>query len=34
MADIRAAEEARREMQATGETPIPWESVKADLGLT
>ena len=34
MADIRAAEVARAEMQATGETPIPWEQVKADLGLT
>ena len=33
MADIRAAEEARAEMQATGEAPIPWEQVKADLGL-
>lgn len=34
MADIRAAEEARREMAETGETPIPWDEVKADLGLT
>ncbi|MEV4420633.1 type II toxin-antitoxin system Phd/YefM family antitoxin [Patulibacter sp. NPDC049589] len=34
MADIRAAEQAREEMRATGETPIPWEQVKADLGLT
>jgi prevent-host-death family protein len=34
MADIRAAEAARAEMQATGETPIPWEQVKADLGLS
>jgi len=34
MADIRAAEEAREEMRATGEAPIPWEQVKADLGLT
>ena len=33
MADIRAAEEARAEMRATGATPIPWEEVKADLGL-
>lgn len=33
MADIRAAEEARAEMRATGETPIPWDQVKADLGL-
>ena len=34
MADIRAAAAVRAEMQATGETPIPWEQVKADLGLT
>jgi len=34
MADIRAAEAARAEMQATGETPVPWEQVKADLGLS
>jgi prevent-host-death family protein len=34
MADIRAAEAAREEMRATGEAPIPWEEVKADLGLT
>jgi prevent-host-death family protein len=34
MADIRAAAEARAEMEATGETPIPWAEVKADLGLT
>jgi hypothetical protein len=33
MADIRAAATARAEMQATGEAPIPWEQVKADLGL-
>lgn len=33
MADIRAAEASRAEMQATGESPIPWEQVKADLGL-
>jgi prevent-host-death family protein len=33
MADIRAAEAARAEMRSTGETPIPWEQVKADLGL-
>jgi prevent-host-death family protein len=31
LADIRAAEAARAEMQATGESPIPWEQVKADL---
>ena len=34
MADIRAAEAARAEMQATGQAPIPWDEVKADLGLT
>ena len=33
MADIRAAEAARAEMRATGDAPIPWEQVKADLGL-
>lgn len=33
MADIRAAEAARAEMRQTGATPIPWEEVKADLGL-
>jgi prevent-host-death family protein len=33
MADIRAAEEARAEMRETGAAPIPWEEVKADLGL-
>ena len=33
MADIRAAEAARAEMRETGKTPIPWEDVKADLGL-
>jgi prevent-host-death family protein len=32
MADIRAAEAARAEI-AAGEQPIPWEEVKADLGL-
>lgn len=32
-ADIRAAAEARAEMAATGEAPIPWGAVKADLGL-
>jgi len=34
MADIRAAEAARAEMRATSEAPIPWEAVKADLGLS
>ncbi len=33
MTDIRAAEAARNEMRTTGATPIPWEQVKADLGL-
>lgn len=33
MTDIRAAEAAREEMRATGATPIPWEQVRADLGL-
>jgi prevent-host-death family protein len=33
MADVLAAEEARAEMKATGDEPIPWEQVKADLGL-
>lgn len=33
MEDIRAAEEARAEMERTGEAPIPWETVKAELGL-
>ena len=33
MADIRAAEAARAEMKATGEKPIPWDEVRADLGL-
>ena len=33
MADVRAAEQARVEMQSTGETPIPWDEVKADLGM-
>jgi len=34
MSDILAADAARAEMAATGEAPIPWEQVKADLGLT
>lgn len=33
MTDIRAAAQARELMQATGEAPIPWDEVKADLGL-
>ncbi len=34
LADIEAAQAARREMIETGQTPIPWDDVKADLGLT
>jgi prevent-host-death family protein len=33
MADIRAAVEARAEMEATASEPIPWATVKVDLGL-
>ncbi|MGH1505375.1 MAG: type II toxin-antitoxin system Phd/YefM family antitoxin [Acidimicrobiales bacterium] len=33
LADIRAAAAARAEMEETGETAIPWDEVKADLGL-
>ena len=33
MADIRAAEEAREEIRRTRAEPIPWDEVKADLGL-
>lgn len=33
MADIRAAEESREEMRLTQQEPIPWDEVKADLGL-
>jgi len=33
MVDIRTAAEARAEMQATGEAPVPWEQVKADPGV-
>ena len=33
LADLEAARAARQEM-ADGDTPIPWEQVKADLGLT
>lgn len=32
LADIEAARDARAEI-ADGEAPIPWEQVKADLGL-
>ncbi len=34
MADILDAEAARAEMRETAEEPIPWEQVKADLGLS
>lgn len=34
MADIRAAAAARAEVADTGAEPIPWEDVKADLGLS
>lgn len=34
LADIRAAAAARAQMAETGELPIPWDQVKADLGLT
>lgn len=34
MEDLLAAERARTEMQATGEVPVPWDEVKAELGLT
>jgi prevent-host-death family protein len=34
LADIEAARAARREMAETGEAPIPWDDVKADLGLS
>lgn len=33
MSDIRAADQARDEMRRTGQEPIPWDDVKADLGL-
>lgn len=33
MSDIRAAEQARAEMRDTHKEPIPWDEVKADLGL-
>lgn len=34
MADVGAAADARVEMAETGEKPVPWEQVKAELGLT
>lgn len=33
LADIEAAAAARTQMAQSGEAPIPWEQVKADLGL-
>lgn len=33
LADLRAVAEARAEMTESGAGPIPWEQVKADLGL-
>lgn len=33
LADLRAAAAARTEMTETGEPAIPWEQVKADLGM-
>ena len=32
--DAAAALAARRELQETAELPVPWEEVKAELGLT
>jgi prevent-host-death family protein len=32
--DAEAAEAARREMAETAALPVPWEEVKAELGLT
>lgn len=33
LADIRAASRAWEEAQTVGETPIPWEGAKKELGL-
>ncbi|AEH11075.1 MULTISPECIES: type II toxin-antitoxin system Phd/YefM family antitoxin [Protofrankia] len=33
MTDIREAERVHEEMTLTGRTPVPWDEVKADLGL-
>lgn len=33
LADIRAAVDARAELAESGGHPIPWDEVKADLGL-
>ena len=34
LADIRVVDAAWEETERLGETPIPWEEVKRDLGLT
>ncbi|HRD61937.1 MAG TPA: type II toxin-antitoxin system Phd/YefM family antitoxin [Nocardioides sp.] len=34
LADIQAATAARTEIHETGEAPITWDQVKADLGIT
>ena len=34
LADIRAVDAAWEETEQLGETPIPWEDVKRDLGLS
>ncbi len=34
MSDILDAEAARAEMRRTADEPVPWDEVKADLGLT
>ncbi|MGS0562559.1 type II toxin-antitoxin system Phd/YefM family antitoxin [Microbacterium aurugineum] len=34
LADIRAVDAAREETDRLGETPIPWDEVRRDLGLT
>ena len=33
LADIRAVDEAWAETERLGETPVPWEEVKRELGL-
>lgn len=33
LADIRAVDEAWEETERLGETPVPWEDVKRELGL-
>lgn len=33
LADIRAVDEAHAETARLGETPVPWEDVKRELGL-